>query len=414
MISGATRGAGLGDALARHLLKGENHPTVSAPRGLGSPDVFGQLQELVAQCAGGRTTRPVYHVHCSPDPGIADNAAARARFWALMEGEFDLARQPYCGVVHDKDGRVHEHRVYALVRPSGSVIDLSHDYARREKCARIVEYEAGLAPVPSKHARSIAQALRKDGRHDVAGWLVAAGATRAERPIAKVTPGERRVEERTGVPLDDLRRAVFSAWQVSADGPGFVAALQARGLDLRHGREGPVVVDASGTAHLATRLVGAGSRRLTGERIRAAAVRARLNGLMLEGAGDGRRADRAAAGRDGNDSARHPGGAGAAGGGWGVGLRRPGGGDVRPDGGGGGSHGQGRGAALDRLRVSTGARRVVMRRHLAGFDVSLDRYQAAAERARAAAERLDDLADNGQTRGLALWGVTDIWGIPIR
>lgn len=56
----------------------------------------------------------------------------------------------------------------------------------------------------------------------------------------------------------------------------------------------------------------------------------------------------------------------------------------------------------------------MMRRHLSGLDVSLDRYQAAAERARAAAERLDDLADNGRTRGLALWGVTDIWGIPIR
>ena len=175
MISGATRGAGLGDALARHLLKDANRPAVTAPRGLGSPDLAGQVRELVAMCAGGRTTQPVYHVHCSPDPGIADNSAARARFWSVLENEFGFDRQPYCGVVHDKGGCVHEHRVYALVRPAGSVIDLSHDYARREKCARIVEYEAGLAPVPSKFARSIAQALRRDGRHNVAGWLVAAG-----------------------------------------------------------------------------------------------------------------------------------------------------------------------------------------------------------------------------------------------
>lgn len=53
------------------------------------------------------------------------------------------------------------------------------------------------------------------------------------------------------------------------------------------------------------------------------------------------------------------------------------------------------------------------RRNLAALDVSLDRYQAAAGRARAAAERLDDLAEARRTRGLALWGVTDIWGVPL-
>lgn len=55
-----------------------------------------------------------------------------------------------------------------------------------------------------------------------------------------------------------------------------------------------------------------------------------------------------------------------------------------------------------------------MRRDLAGLDVSLDRYQAAAGRARAAAERLDDVANARQSRGLALWGVTDIWGVPVQ
>ena len=36
------------------------------------------------------------------------------------------------------------------------------------------------------------------------------------------------------------------AWRASADGAEFRAALQARGLDLRQGRKGPVIVDGTG------------------------------------------------------------------------------------------------------------------------------------------------------------------------
>lgn len=113
MISGATRGQGIGDALARHLLKAENERVVVVPpRGLGSTDLVQQLRELVALSAGGRTDRPVYHVHLDPDAGIADAAAARAWWWTLFETEFGLTGQPYCGVEHVKGGRAHEHRVY--------------------------------------------------------------------------------------------------------------------------------------------------------------------------------------------------------------------------------------------------------------------------------------------------------------
>ena len=56
MISGAVRGRGLGDALAKHLLKPENDSVeVIPPRGLGSPSLIGQMRELVALSLGGRT-----------------------------------------------------------------------------------------------------------------------------------------------------------------------------------------------------------------------------------------------------------------------------------------------------------------------------------------------------------------------
>lgn len=413
MISGATRGTGTGNALARHLMKDENEVILLPGRGLGSSSLVGRIAELVALSAGGKTDRPIYHVYCSPDPSIPDEAAARARFWALFEAEFGMEGQPWCGVEHLKKDRRHEHRVYTVAKPDGGIVDLRFDFIRREKVARIVEYEHGMAPVPSKHARAIVAALRRDGRDDVADWLVAAGMTTIARPVAPLTPRERLVQERTGVDLDDVRRAALAAWRASKDGEGFLAALRERGLDLRQGRVGPVVVDQAGTAHLATRLIGAGARRFEGERIPAAAVKALLDGLELEGHEHGREGNLAAAGRPGSAPARDRGRLGAAGTG-GVGIRRPGGHAVGPDAGGGGRDGRRAGAALERLRACSPARGAVLRRTLTLLDVSIGPYLAAADRARAAIERIEEVASGRRTREWALWGAKDVWGIPLR
>lgn len=363
MISGATRGTGVGNALAKHLLKEENDVRVLPGRGLGASSLAGRIAELAALSAGGRTDRPIYHVYCSPDPSIVDEAAARARFWALFETEFGMEGQPWCGVEHLKLDRRHEHRVYTLTKPDGSTVDLRFDFIRREKIARIVEHEFGLAPVPSKHAKAIVAALRRDGRTDVANWLVVAGMTAIARPIAPLTPRERLVQDRTGVALDDVRRESLAAWRASSDGPGFLAALREEGLDLSQGRVGPVVVDASGTAHLATRLIGAAARRFEGTRIRAAEVKARLNGMELEIHGNGMEGDRAAAGRAGKAASRDPRDDRAAAAG-GVGSGRPDLDPFGPDSGGRGRDGRGAGAALARLGAIGPARASALGRRL--------------------------------------------------
>lgn len=403
MISGAERGRG-GDALARHLLKPENDSVaVLTPRGLGSPDLIGQVRELVALSLGGRTDRPVYHVHCDPDPAIEDNDAARALFWRLFEQEFGLASQPYAGAVHVKHGRRHEHRVYSLVRPSGAVVDVGFDYARRERVARTVEFEFGMPrPTPSKHSRAIVAALWQAGRDDVAAWMETSGTTTAERPVARLSPQERLIQERTGVPLDDLRAAALAAWRESADGSGFVEALRRRGLDLREGRSGPVVVDATGTAHLATRLVGAAARRADGTRIPAAAVRERLAGLTLQthGDGHGREAGRAHAGSQ--VAAAAPGGPGG-----GAGPGRDAGGAVahrdvdRAHADGGRPVGGCVGDALDRLVARPAAARLRARLRLM---------------APAANRELADRLDSVRARTwIAVPGMAvDIWGLPIQ
>lgn len=414
MISGAVRGQGAGDALARHLLKtGNDTVTVIAARGLGATGLVDQLRELVALSLGGRTDRPVYHVHINPDPGIRDEAAARARWWALFEAEFGLQEQPYCGALHVKGGRGHEHRVYGLVRANGKVVDLAWDFPRREKCSRVVEYEAGLSPVASKHARSIVQRLRADGRADVAAWLVAHGSTKAARPVAATSPQERLIEERTGVHLEDVRRLALAAWRASADGADFRAALQARGLDLRQGRKGAVIVDGAGTAHLATRVIGAAARRLEGNRILAAEVRARLHGIGLEGIGNGH-GTRATPRRAGAPAARDRVGAGIGGPGGIVGVRRPDRGLGRPDGGSGGHDAGGAVPAIGRLRALPPVRALTLRRRLSGLDPTVASCLAATERARAAVDRIEEWNAYEKERAWRLWGMTDIWGVPLR
>lgn len=397
MISGAMRGRGLGDALARHLLKPENDSVETiAPRGLGSPDLIGQVRELVALSLGGRTDQPVYHVHCDPEIQIEDNAGARTRWWHLFEREFRLTAQPYCGAVHDKHGRRHEHRVYGLVRRDGGVVDVSWDYARREKVSRICEFEFGLPPVPSKHARSIIKALREEGRGDVAAWLEAAGMADIERPVAPLSPEERLVQERTGVSLASVRAAALTAWHASDDGEGLRDALRERGLRLHAGRSGPVVYDESGAAHLLTRLIGAASKATDGKRIPAADVRARLEGLPLTQAGDDNGRDHGQVVGAGATAAGDPDGAGAGGGGGGgrAGAGGPDRGPAIPDGGG---RDAGRGdprPALRRLRGLSLVDGRALARRLRGMD---ERRLAELDMAR---KRLGN--------GLA---TTDMWGV---
>lgn len=412
MITGATRGAGTGHALADHLLKEENAASVISPRGLGSSTLREQVRELVALSAAGRTDRPIYHVFCSPDPAVADDPRVRVRFWSLFEREFDMAGQPYAGVEHRKDGRLHEHRVYGIVRPSGAVVNLSWDFARREKCARIIEYEHGMEAVPSKHARAVLHRLRADGRSDVADWLVGSGTTRSARPVAARSPGERLIEERTGTDLDAVRRLALASWREATDGTAFAAALRRRGLDLRQGRVGPVILDASGTPHLATRLIGAAARRFEGERITAATVKAQLGNLTLEKMSDGHAGTGAPSDCPGSLAARDPGGTGAAGG-RGLGVRRPGRDSGRPDRGGGGRGRRGQDPALDRLRAVAPGHGLVVRRGVSGLSKALAGNIAAVDRARHAAERIEDLASSKRDRAMALWGKTDIWGLPL-
>lgn len=280
MISGATRGMG-GAALARHLLsrKGGQVVDVLPARHLAGETLKDQIAELVAVSSHGRTSRPVHHVHVDPPIG-SDASAVMDFFVTAYEAEFGLQDVPRCAVRHRKAGRDHFHVVWGLVREDGKVVDLSHDYPRREKVSRITEFACGLPMVPGKHNKAVHAALRKDGRNDVADAMMTAGLLDRRRPVAKATPKERAQAERTGIPVRQLRIQVLAAWRGSDEGYAFASILRKLGLRLAQGDRGVVVVDRAGSAHGLVRVLAAAARQ-DGDRITAAMVRTRIAGLDL-------------------------------------------------------------------------------------------------------------------------------------
>jgi hypothetical protein len=201
LLSGSTRGSG-GRALSRHLLSPKHNETVAViePRGLVALDLHGQLDELRADAITSRTARPVYHVHF--DPAIWSEIVRNA-FWYRFEAEFGLAEARYCGALHTKHARTHEHRCYDLTRDDASVISLRFDRLRREKIAVLVAYDHGLAPPPIKHVRAVSTALINEGYRETAKFL--AGERGRPVRIAARTPQDRAVE----TPRDE---AVLMAW----------------------------------------------------------------------------------------------------------------------------------------------------------------------------------------------------------
>lgn len=291
MIAGATRGDG-GPYIVRHLLTlglagiepGANDTAeVTDSCGLLADDLDGMVRELAARGAHGRTDRPLIHVHADPPPGRDWTPVQWVRWWALYEAEFDLADRPFVEVTHRKHGREHRHRLYLAVRADGSMVNLSHEYARREKLSRIVEHETGAPFVLGRHNRAVHQRLLEEGRDDVAAAMSAAGLLEASRPEA-LSPGARQQAERIGMDTASVDAAVLGAWQASDNGTSLVAALAAAGLHLVMGTKDILVADEAGRLHPnpLARLLGRVSKAAGIDRIGAAAVKRRLDGVDIQ------------------------------------------------------------------------------------------------------------------------------------
>jgi hypothetical protein len=284
VLSGEVRGKG-GAALVRHLssTKGGQHVQLLPARFLAAGTLDGQLRELVAGAARGRTDRPVLHVHVDPPPGH-DSPEVISLWLRQYEAEFGLQNQPRAGVLHSgKDGanRLHGHLIYSLVRPDGRIIDLRNSYRRREKVSVLVAYHCGLPVPPVPRPRAIHRQLLRQGRKDIASWLVehCPGLHFAAR-VASSTPMDRYIAERTGQDPRTLLDGIAKCWP--SPGPYiFRKRLAEVGLVLAVGTKAMVIVDATGTAHSLSRSLRKACRTAGQPIPQAAQVRAFLGDILL-------------------------------------------------------------------------------------------------------------------------------------
>src|ERR1035437_8687154 len=130
----------------------------------------------------GKDDNHIYHVSLSPERPL--EPAQWSRAWALYEAEFDLEKRPFVEVTHEKEGRLHKHRAYYALDERGRGLNISHNYPRNEKVARVMEHEFGHDMTAGKHNRAVMRWLQVEGRGSVSEWMERQKADQLARPVA--------------------------------------------------------------------------------------------------------------------------------------------------------------------------------------------------------------------------------------
>ncbi|MFT8506347.1 hypothetical protein [Acetobacter sp.] len=188
------------------------------------------------------------HIAFNPDEPMTDGQLAEfARRICL---EFHADPEHMTLVIHQKDGSTHGH----LLLPEWQedhILDSRFSWIRLEKLARLEEIRLGHALVAGRHDRSIAKALRQDGKVHEAELIAAlVPAQPADKPRAAYTSQAHRTAERQGLDLPKLKQLVASLWNRSDGLKSFRAALAEHGLTLREGdrketRPGAHIIETS-------------------------------------------------------------------------------------------------------------------------------------------------------------------------
>ena len=176
-----------------NLYRFENH-------GLSVAD---ELRLLLAQVdmnarRHGKDDNHIFHVSLSPERPL--NAAGWGRAWAHYEAEYGLQRRDYVEVTHEKEGRLHKHRAYFALDERGRGLNISHNYPRNEKMARVMEHAFGHDMTLGKHNRAVMKRLQVEGREAVSEWMERQKADQLARPIAARSFDDYKQEQRTDWP----------------------------------------------------------------------------------------------------------------------------------------------------------------------------------------------------------------------
>lgn len=235
IIKGGARAKGA--ELAVHLLRVDTNEEVRPVdfQGVAADNVKGAITEMMGVAAGGRASKPLYHVSISPEINerLTDDQwrqAADELGKALnLEGHQRLI------VLHTKEGRQHGHVCWNRVDAETlKTAHHSHNYRTHEEVARTLEREFGLNRTQGVHAE-------REG----------------EKPQDKrENTAESQQSARTRWKKADAVRDINAAWNESTDGRSFRFHLIDHGYQLAKGdQRSYVVIDPCGGVHSPRRMI---------------------------------------------------------------------------------------------------------------------------------------------------------------
>ena len=179
--------------------------------------------------------------------------------WDEYEVEFGLQNQPFIEATQRYKGqRKHKHRLYLRVdTETGKAIDMPYSKIRNSKVSRTLEYDLKHDFVHSPHDRTVLRRLLKEGRRDVAKWMMLTHKAHKLAPNkAKKTQNEYEQERRTKWSMEWVKRDVKEAYQLADGTKSFQAALREKNYDLAIGKRGVVVVHPVGGSYGLNRSLG--------------------------------------------------------------------------------------------------------------------------------------------------------------
>lgn len=230
-------------AITRHVLHG---PKNEAIRIMAGSEWL--LQDAMQEAERENLTYGLRHIAFNPAEPMTDDQLAE--FAGRICHELHADPEHMTLVIHQKDGSTHAH----LILPEwqqNHILDSRFSWIRLEKLARLEEIRLGHALVAGRHDRSIAKALRQDGKLREADLIDALVPEQpADKPRAAYRSQSHRIAERQGLDLPKLKKLIVSLWGQSDGLKAFREALKAHNLNMREGdrketRPGAHIIETS-------------------------------------------------------------------------------------------------------------------------------------------------------------------------
>jgi hypothetical protein len=212
------------------------------------------LKEMEALASGTQCTRPLYHLNI--DPRAEDAAKMTPEQWRhcleTTEKVLGLTGHARFAMMHEKEGRLHMHVVWARINPdTGRAWHDGWNYVKHELAARQLERDLGHEKTPGVHVE------REPG---------------SPRPERRPEQWEMQQAAKKGMDLDAFRADIRDVRERCDGAQAFIAALKEQGRTVALGkRRDFVIVDERGGIHSLGRTLGE----------RAPAVREFMAGIEL-------------------------------------------------------------------------------------------------------------------------------------